>query len=834
MSYNLVERCPNVFNINEAANKGKRPLTPQDITEMTLIIEKDGFEVQNFEENLESTRIFYIQKYNVVLTAPQVEEFCDQHANELFLLVDNYNADMDDIWFYVISETDNLTVYCYHAVGGGHMSHFATLHNVPGESTWQEPQLVPGSQCLGIDTEDKHYSYRTSEPNKFYFKFQKSSSSYINSTDSGQIINIHDSKYKINTHELMRTHLRIGGRTRITLAAGYRSFFTYEAGRKPQLEKESINKRYGLEMNPEYSYSYKWGGQFMYQLHETFESEIPEEDWERIKHRLSLKLEQMDKNDKDAYSKVLQSSSLLITAPIPGHRRPSFHYIVGFRCNHITEIVELSRGELLMKDMLPENIYCLMEDGRYCLVSHDIKSSMKEMITRTETEIDSISFNKWAEEKSLHPNLLRLLGESYFDTIDLKLVKLFNRIPFGALLIDQLITAGHSELAVQLAEYITSRAYDFNFYCSKLSDLFPGCNGDETSLFKILNINRNVARYLFEDVVTAQDFITKYTAIHHFGGNQVLTDEIKGNVETYMFLYKKKEHSFRLSWGDREFDFLNYPKLAKQIVRMRKKIAALQGLTNDQMHDIENKYDEIVRAYCSFLDYSTIAPEDEKDFWLPEHQRIFVEFSLLGTETNPLNPIEEVSSREKDANRALKVYQAKADEKIKMENEEKFAYRRKTINKLRSLVEFEKTTPAFINYTVIAPTQIYGFDVVGSVEKEAYDLDHCLFRCYTNRIVSGDYTTMWLRLRDHASESLITIGITSDGRIEQTRGQDDRDATPEEAKAIAAWAESKIGLVTFQSEGSDVAPGGWPRGVPVPSLPKPGKDWLARLHQTHE
>lgn len=130
---------------------------------------------------------------------------------------------------------------------------------------------------------------------------------------------------------------------------------------------------------------------------------------------------------------------------------------------------------------------------------------------------------------------------------------------------------------------------------------------------------------------------------------------------------------------------------------------------------------------------------------------------------------------------------------------------------------------------VIPPTQIYGVDVEGSVEKEAYDLSHCLFRAYTERIIDGEYTALWLRPKKNINHSIITIGITSDGRIEQTRGLHDRDATPEEARAIAAWAVSKKGMLTFKSEGADVRPGGWPYSVPVPDLPKPDRDWLKRL-----
>ena len=839
MIYQLVKDCKNVYSIESSYNPKGKVLSVEDVSNFTLIIGRSGFDVQKFVKKFQNQDIYYIEKYDVILTYPQAEEFCKAHPEEKFLLVDDYKADLNEIYFYITSEPDNLTVHCFHAVGGGHMSMFAIIKNVPNASKWQKPEIVQGSLCESIQRYDERYSYRYSndeENNNFYFKFK----GYSSDIEQGHLININKLDDRTNMQEIMRQCIRLTGKTRITRTGGRynNSFFKYETGRHPSKEDKSIIERYGLEIPKEksYNWSLQYGGEWMWK-NEYFDSEIPQEDLDRVTKRIKAKLENMDKNDPDFFSKILETAELVITAPIPGHRRPSFHLIKGFRCNHITEIVELARGELLMKDMTPENIYCLFTDGNYRLVMYDIKSAMRDMICdHKRVEIDPESFNKWAEERSLHPELLKLLNESYFETIDLETVKLFNRLPFGALLIDQLITSNKPRLAINLATYITNKAYDFNQFCGRLQDLFPECNGEETSLYKILNISRNTAKYLFSDTEdnSVDYFIAKYKAIHHYGGNMVLNDVALGNVETYLSLFKSKAHKFTLSWGNREFDFLDHPKLAKSIVKMRRKIAALTGLTTSQLKDITNKYDEIVRAYCSFLDYSTIAPAEEHDFWLPEHQRIFVEFSLTGTPDHPLNPVEELGSREKDANKALKIYQDKANEKIKKENEEKYAFRKTVVNKLRSYADLEKQMPDFRGYVVIAPSQIYGWDVEGSVEKEANDLDHCLFRCYTNRIVAGEYTTMWLRLKATDNRSLITIGITEDGRIEQTRGEHDRDATVAEAKAIAAWAKSKSGMVTFKSEGTDVQPGGWPRNVAVPSLPKPDKDWLKRLAQNHE
>ena len=290
----------------------------------------------------------------------------------------------------------------------------------------------------------------------------------------------------------------------------------------------------------------------------------------------------------------------------------------------------------------------------------------------------------------------------------------------------------------------------------------------------------------------------------------------------------------KLGFGDRQFDFIEYPNLIKQVLKMTRKICELEDVTPQQRNQILIQYKEIVRAYVSFLDYQKIAPEEEKKQWDPATQRIFLEFSLTGTPERPLNPVTELELREKHANRALTIYKTKANEEVARINEEKYAYRKRhAIDKLRSLASLPKEHACFKGYVVLVPTQVYGLDVVGSIEKEGSDQNHCLFRQYTNEIVEGEFTPLLLRLENSPEKSLVTFSLTKEGRIDQTRGEGDRDITVQEAKAIAAWAMSKRGMVTFRSESTDVAPGGWPSNVGVPSLPKPDKDWLKKLSQTH-
>ena len=137
-------------------------------------------------------------------------------------------------------------------------------------------------------------------------------------------------------------------------------------------------------------------------------------------------------------------------------------------------------------------------------------------------------------------------------------------------------------------------------------------------------------------------------------------------------------------------------------------------------------------------------------------------------------------------------------------------------------------------YTICIPSQIYDASVDYSIEREGLEMDHCVYRSYANQIADGSYTVVYLRKAARPEQVLVTIGINNEGRINQTFGMHDSAITTEEAKAIAEWAKTKQGLVTFKSEHRDVTPGGWPSGCSslIPNLPEPDKDWLVKLATT--
>jgi hypothetical protein len=314
-------------------------------------------------------------------------------------------------------------------------------------------------------------------------------------------------------------------------------------------------------------------------------------------------------------------------------------------------------------------------------------------------------------------------------------------------------------------------------------------------------------------------FITKYKVMKKFIENGILTANNSKLVEQYMFLNSRSKTIWYCGTG-RNLDIADYPEDIKPVYKMINRLDALFGIANSNSYDASRRYSEICSAYFQFKDFG----------WNPEDNKIFIEFGLG---TDPIKALEELSDREKAANTALKIYRAKIEEAQRKRIEDSFAARNSALKKLESTDTLRKESSIFKPYVVIKPTQIYGEDIAGSIEKEGHDMDHCVFRQYADSIARGGYTVMYLRCANSPEESLVTIGITSDGRINQTYVKHDYGITETQAAAIVEWAKSKRGLVTFKNnDGRNVSPSGWCYSVDLPDLPRPDKAWLAKLAKT--
>ena len=397
----IAEICPNVYNLAEKIIARKRRLKLEDITEMTLVVEKDGFYVQSQMKKFITDDIYFIPKYNVVLTYEQMIQFAKDHSEENFLLGDNNHIDADDFWTFITSKPNQLTLHVFSGGGDGHLKLMAMLQTKYGSTSWEKVEKYDPFITRITSTNPDGYGYRDSENKKhFVIAKDKYPNRYLSkSVDSLRIINDPEHSGSADpTNELLRDYINIVGKTRITLEPD-RQPFRYSVSDKANIETKNIAERYGL-LTTGKGWYYDWGDRRMYDLYDTFDPSVPQEDWDRVTKRLEAKLLEQDTDTKICNGDILKASTILITKPLPGHRRPTFHYICGFRTNKTTDIVELACGELLVKDMLPEEIYGLMKDGRYAHLSHTLKSDMRSMIK--DAEIDPESYNIWADTFKTH------------------------------------------------------------------------------------------------------------------------------------------------------------------------------------------------------------------------------------------------------------------------------------------------------------------------------------------------------------------------------------------------------------------------------------------------
>ena len=79
---------------------------------------------------------------------------------------------------------------------------------------------------------------------------------------------------------------------------------------------------------------------------------------------------------------------------------------------------------------------------------------------------------------------------------------------------------------------------------------------------------------------------------------------------------------------------------------------------------------------------------------------------------------------------------------------------------------------------------------VEDIANEATQLSHCLYDQYTDKILDGKTVILFMRQVDHPDESVLTVEVKYNG-IEQARGYDNRDPTPEEEGWLLEWAGRK-------------------------------------------
>lgn len=805
----------NLIKINNESvgfNESRWKPSIEEVCTATVVFVADGFKAQGYDGST-SKRLYYVSKNKTIYNKDQFSKLVMENPDELFMLVSDYKANEYDIWTFVDSTTNNLQLTFFKFNGKtGTMVKIAYMRNKPGTCIWDENSITFNPDYVKkFEKSENRYSSQQ-DYWQIALKLKDSDACYHTTQNTFYIIGEDDYNGQKNTSNIMVEYLKLPGKTRIMSQVGYSGIY-YEVSTGETAMKD-ITTRYGIRNSADTrDYNYR-------HIHfdDVFDegADLDETTWERVSNHIKSALEGGAGNQErigEYNNKVSIKTKpmIVISAPIGMHRRQTYHYIKGFLSNGTVDIVELARGELLMKDMTPVNCYYLCSNGKYARVSHNLYADIKN--TMVGIEVDKVSFEEWNESKSMHPELLKAITAAG-DAIKLEKVKLFNRVPFGALYLEHLIKGANYDLAENFAEYITERADNMNYVCGSLRDVLPGCNPDGTSLMKVMDMNKPCFDLLMTYSHSGTNkFIAAYKAIKRLIPGGIVTKESEKIFRQYMELYGMDWVEYRCRTG-RTVNIIDYPAEIKSIYKMINKIR--NAFPVDSYEPMRN-YKEIVMAYFQFKDFG----------WEPADSQIFIEFGLGDlSETRKM-----IRDREHAANVALSIYEDKIDELAHQRAENHYAHRMNALNKMVSTQKMAKESESGLlkKYVITAPTQIYGEDVVGSIEKEGRDMRHCVYRSYAGQIAGGTYTVLYLRSAEAPERSLVTIGITNEGRINQTFGVDDREITKEQAEAIVEWATQREGMVTFKSEHKDVLPGGWARGVNVPSLPEPNAEWLRKL-----
>lgn len=792
---------------------------------MSLVCVTYGFAAQDKNQTDWHTKIYYVPTRESIYTKEQIRKLFDENPNEEFLLVDNNYSRFNNLWAYVDTKDNALkSTIIGLGVKTGKMIPLAELNNKFGEAKWDN------DNCKILDKEAVEHMYLDTsrhyrdddEGNPYHIVLHTEPKSGYKTDIYNFLVVGNVEGRQCDSSSLIRDYLQIPGKTRLILEI-YNDNLSYKIGIN-ELALESPTKRLGIRVTRDpnenrYYDSYKYK---LFHADEEFDdgAELDSATFGRIVNEITEKLKAGEGKEPnmDYYQRrsiVRVYDVLAISSPVGGHRRPTYHLIRGFKVGEAIDVVEICRGELLIKDMLPVSCYYLNGlNGKYCLVSHRLFSAVKEIVQRA--HVDETTFQTWTEERSLHPSLLKAVAACASGSISLPTIKQFNKIPFGALFLEHLIKQKCFKTAEFFSSYITERADNMNYVCSSLEDILPGCDPEGSSLSKILNFDKIVTEMLLKE--EPQNFIDRYIALRRFCADGVTKDRLE-MVDKYMNLVSEGWSQWRCRTG-RTVNIIDYPADLKSVNKMLTKIKSFFIQKNSW--EAKRHYQEIVEAYFQFKDFG----------WDPEKYQIFIEFGLGSDEEAAM---EMLRDRERAANTALAIYNDKIDEIAHRESEAKYAYRKKhALSKLESTATMAKAKRSlFDKYIVIAPSQIYGETVVGSIEKEGSDMGHCVYRSYAGQIANGEYTVMYLRLKDEPEKSLVTIGIDRKGRINQTFGLHDSQITREQAEAILEWANAKKGLVNFKSEHYDVRPGGWNPSVSIPETEEiTDKDWLKKLRKT--
>ena len=787
-----------VSSSTQILSPNKTLVASEEELEASEIVLMTGDPLVNDYSPLESNVIYTLLSTTQHFNHGDFLAYTQQHPERHFILVAEEQVTNTRLFALIHSIPDSINIKLYSiAKPSGKLCHIGTICNIPGTTKvdenkqwWSKDYLDRMRTAPGWSDHKYHQWDQTLDP-----------SCRWRNKDNVTVIG---GRVDASLENVVNDELRLAGHTRITASDSY-----YELRYQTTIDDnatESICHRYGK--------------------HNIYSSNIKKEDiypdaapvcketWDRVENELcSETMTQLQTGSYVSKNPVVRASRLVVSWTEGKRRRPTYHLISCFRTMDGIDVVELIRGEMRIKDMQPLSCYILNRDGTYVKVLRSMFDQCKKEIAAA--TVDKESVEKWMNREKTNTNLVNavLVSEPKITLTD---ARLFGKLPFGALLLEQLIKTGHKTLARHIGQQILSQADNMNYTCGSLRDVFPNCDPEGTSLAKIFKTDKQGLALMIE---LAEDespclYVEAYKGIRKFTNNGVLNAVTKKLVEEYVYVTANFSPFYGIM--SEKIDLSDHPEVVKSMYKMSQKIRILEDSSNIRVRQM---YWEIVSGYLKIKEYG----ED------PTKYQVFLEFSTSGA---PDKVEEMFRSREHIANAAEKLVYRKHHAEIYQKVEDAYASRKNT---LKALLPTKKTInskeyPLLKKYVIVVPSQIYGEEVADSIEREGRDMNHCVFRTYSDNISKGLYTVLYLRDATKPTKSLVTIGINDEGRINQTYAYDDNPISEEQAAAISQWAESTLkGKLTFCSEHRDIAPGGWPASMPIPSLGKPDFQWLQKL-----
>lgn len=366
-------------------------------------------------------------------------------------------------------------------------------------------------------------------------------------------------------------------------------------------------------------------------------------------------------------------------------------------------------------------------------------------------------------------------------------------LPFGEKFVEWCYKLGKEKIANDIVYRCRRRmAWDG---VAAMTDLIPGYDPEAKSIYAFIGLPKAWGKAAFEmggdgigSLGNAAYGLRRAWALESaLTGGKPSEAAVPARALEYAKLWMNArgsgvENHVREAFGDDETAIAEFMRSRDRMIRKALNAAG-------DTYQVSTYVRETFDAYC---DLKAIGES-------PEEHGIYGEYGL--PEDDRAAATEMIKRRCEAAQETVRSYQAILDEKRHAAQEAEYAEHRKAAKWLEL-----KGDSAIDGYEFVLPKALYGEGKPFSVEGEAVNQRNCL-RSYLRRLADGEYTVVLMRRKEDPEHSLVTIGINSGKRVDQTYGYGDRRVSKREADAISAWVaavtQGKGGTLTLKS------PGGW-------------------------